>query len=658
MKNNSRANKGQFSIIAALLVSVILVMSVISTYTMVRHSPLQDSPQVLTAIGEMNSDIKRILDFTVGYYGSILEVTGNSTYAQELTTSYLSSGLVNLIHSHPEWNPSFNISLGQVVTRWYMPESYSYGNISITYSLDALGIKDVNFVTSSALRVEMLDAPLGYARINVTRDDGEPELGLTEDNFSFYNYTYEDSTWELINPNDLTVVSNGIYTIPLPSGVDSNSFSLQVKDSRGLMLSAFYSPNSVSSDLGIPHYTYAFEWDAGMAGIYSLSNDNTYVVEVLQNGTIKWLGQNLTLTTQSYPIPPIPVKALHVNMTTASGNQEVPFQIEDWESNYEVPLGLSNNASIFSKRNLIVFLVDHNVESVTIWWDGQDSAIQTPYAWNNIYFTDNVNDPENSILSTDYLTLNVRIDSSTFNVIANNGSSRSTVEFLRINGEKPSYGADPSYIIHDGIVRDIVQQEAEYSGDGIPNCPNMYAQIVLTFPAKATYYTYAVRTIFVSNSTRNLSDFSALQLSINPGTSGEGELLTEDGIDGDGLPITSDLEDTFYNSTHWEHHWSQFMQGTKGAGVMFTEASNLKLYTFDNSTTKTGALVVEKQQLDDSDGYFEVNPIELNSILFNSPKDLVWYGAVVTFDGEPIYNSSDESGLWVMTSYPPIISIE
>jgi len=125
-----------------------------------------------------------------------------------------------------------------------MPESYSYGNISITYSLDALGIKDVNFVTSSALRVEMLDAPLGYARINVTRDDGEPELGLTEDNFSFYNYTYEDSTWELINPNDLTVVSNGIYTIPLPSGVDSNSFSLQVKDSRGLMLSAFYSPNS------------------------------------------------------------------------------------------------------------------------------------------------------------------------------------------------------------------------------------------------------------------------------------------------------------------------------------------------------------------------------------------------------------------------------
>ena len=94
MKKVSRANKGQFSVIAALLVSVILVSAVISSYTMVRHSTVQDSPKVLSAIGEMNSGIKSILDFTVGYYGSILQVTGNSTYARELTINYLSTGLL------------------------------------------------------------------------------------------------------------------------------------------------------------------------------------------------------------------------------------------------------------------------------------------------------------------------------------------------------------------------------------------------------------------------------------------------------------------------------------------------------------------------------------------------------------------------------------
>ena len=125
IKKNSRANKGQFSIIAALLVSVILVTAVISTYTMVRHAPIQDSPKVLTAIGEMNANIKKILDFTIGYYGSILQVTGNSTYARGLTTSYLSSGLVNIARSHPEWNPSFNLNFERFFTRWFMPRSYS-----------------------------------------------------------------------------------------------------------------------------------------------------------------------------------------------------------------------------------------------------------------------------------------------------------------------------------------------------------------------------------------------------------------------------------------------------------------------------------------------------------------------------------------------------
>ena len=175
---------------------MILVTAVISTYTMVRNAPLQDSPKVLTAIGEMNKDIKTILDFTVGYYGSILKVTGNSTYAKGLTTSYLSSGLVNIARSHPEWNPSFTLNSQQVSTRWFMPESYSMGNISVTYSLAALGIEGVKYETSSALQVKMLESDLGVAQIRVTRDNTEPELGLSEENFWFYKYNYDDSTWD------------------------------------------------------------------------------------------------------------------------------------------------------------------------------------------------------------------------------------------------------------------------------------------------------------------------------------------------------------------------------------------------------------------------------------------------------------------------------
>ena len=47
----------------------------------------------------------------------------------------------------------------------------------------------------------------------------------------------------------------------------------------------------------------------------------TVAVELLQNGTMRWLGQNLQVTTQTIPVPPVPVKAIHVNETIAGVNQ-------------------------------------------------------------------------------------------------------------------------------------------------------------------------------------------------------------------------------------------------------------------------------------------------------------------------------------------------
>jgi hypothetical protein len=650
---NSRANKGQFSIIAALLVSVILVSAVISTYTMVRHAPLQTSPKVLTAIGEMNSDIKKILDFTVGYYGSILKVTGNSTYAQNLTTNYLSSGLVNIARSHPEWNPSFTLNSEeqQVSTCWFMPHSYSMGRLNVTYSLEALGITDVFFTTSSALSVEMLDAPSpDVAKINVTRDNSDPELGLTEENFWFYNYSYADSTWELVNPTDLIISSDGVYTIPIPSGVNQDAYSVQVEDNRGLVVPAFYTQESVASESGIPHYTYHFDWGAPeIVDIYNNLNTDTFVIEVLQNGTLKWLGHSLEVTPKERPIPPVSIKAFRVNATTIAGNKEVPFQVEDWASDYMVPLGLAGNESIFSNNNMLVFLVNNSVNEITLWWDGNDTAIQTSNAWQNLYFTDNVANPNNALLSNGYMSLNVQIVGfpPKFIVTSHVGSSTSAAEFLRINDETPIFWAETSYVIYNGIVRDIFQQEPEYGG-GADGCPNFYSQVFLTLPAKATHYTYTTRTIFVnSEQSRSVSDLSAIQLAGLSGTP-----LTENGTDGT-YPETSSSTGLFYNSslTTWDHHWSQINSGTRGAGIMFTNGTNQNLYIFDTAA-KRGALNVQSDSI-------EVNPVDpsRSSFAFTDSRDLTWNGAVVTFNGEPIYPSSGYNGLWVMVEHPPSITV-
>ena len=96
LKSFKANRKGQFSIIAALLVAVVLIAAVMTTYSAIRYNPLQEQPQVLSAIDEINLALKQVLGFTVGFYGSVLQVTGNTSYARSLASNYLQSGLTNI----------------------------------------------------------------------------------------------------------------------------------------------------------------------------------------------------------------------------------------------------------------------------------------------------------------------------------------------------------------------------------------------------------------------------------------------------------------------------------------------------------------------------------------------------------------------------------
>lgn len=379
--------------------------------------------------------------------------------------------------------------------------------------------------------------------------------------------------------------------------------------------------------------------------------DHTIVVELLQNGTMRWLGQNLQLTTQEKPIPPVPVKAIHVNQTINGVNQEVPFQVEDWASEYRIPLGLTNNATVFSNRQMIVFLVNVSVSKVTVWWNGSDTATQTPLAYTPTYFAGD--DQDNNRLTNGKLALQF---GSSFTVTSTVGSTSSTANFMRINNEASTYGAGLAYVIHHGIVRDIVQQEAEWgtavSGiGGADNCPNVYANIVLTLPAKATYYTYQLRLMFInSTQPRNITDLCPINL-----TTSVDQLQTENGTV-NGIPIVANGSGNFSSSV-WAHHWSQFISGTQGAGIMFTDAANQQLYAFDSiSGNSTGAL-----KTNNSTKTIELLPVTLRQVQFTYALDVTWHGAVATFDGTatPIYTmqGTAPTGLWLLVEYPPKITV-
>jgi len=773
-------NKGQFSIIAALLVAVVLISTVIITYSTIRNSPIQDQPQILSAIDETNFAIKQILGFTVGYYGSVLKVTGNSSYARTLAINYLHSGLINIANMHPEWGPSFKVGKTELHTYWFTNASYSMGNLAITYNLTGLGISGITYETSCRLMMQIENnASVNQTQIIITKDEDEPLINLGKQNFNFYRYIYTTSTWELVAPsNEPIAYANGTYIIDIPSGIDPDSYLIQVQDPRGLIVIAssfsrytctltwnpentehkYAITGSTSEITGAPDGNYAtigeddtcevtgyqggtgtikqvyfsiryygsvsgtLEWyyqldddgwnkienlpeggsavsplirtynatslratwtwnnlnitdiqfrnndDAGpenafvdamyvtlviqAVDYYSALQDAIIVTELLQNGTMRWLGQNLQLTTNAKPIPPIPVKSIHINQTINGVNREIPFQVEDWTSNYRIPLGLTSNASVFSGRTMLVFLVNPNVSKVTIWWNGSDTTTQTPYAYTNRHFT--VNTVQRTLTNG---ILDLEIDFSryagvnSFKVISTVGTSTNTAEFMRINDEVADYGnSEPTYAITNGTVRAVIHHEVEWDGGILnPDCPNVYAHIVLTLPANATYYTYQLRFMFVeSQRDRTITDLCPIKV-----TDLTGQPQTENGT-ASGYPIVSNTTGLFYNfsASSWAHHWSQFISGNSGAGIMFTDSANQMLYFFDSiAGDKTGALKVSNS--------IELLPVsELAPVNFTYALDATWHGAVVTFDGTtPIYKNDNNTGLWIIIEYPPTITV-
>ncbi len=929
-------NRGQFSIIAALLVAVVLITTVVVTYSTIRNSPIREQPQIQSAIDETNLAVKEIIGFTVGYYGSILQSTGNQTYAQGLAMEYLQGGLEYTASMHPEWGTSFDVTNSSLVTYWYTNSSYSSGNLGLSYNLTGLGIYGITYQTSCSLGVQIMPTINNQAYLSITQDGTQPLIDLGKTNFNFYHYVTTDSKWDRIDPaNDPLAYSNGTYQMDIPSGIDVNSYLIQVEDQRGIIVVAssfstytcnlawtawnttvsvtqhyvdnnssdvdsspnignhsnftamqqgpddifdmlteaittpaapekwvspiqyepsgwtnqtyaydnntstkatsdlikkngkwsdylvldsyaischkiryyisrdspnidqvqiyinngswvkvydgggtwnnwtevsftetsvtkmrfrfcnddqsssfsayvheaqflqsatsqncqldmeaqwtnvnYTSPNqwlciyggtmasedirvdvrngsnwinlftdltigwnniSVSQYVSSPTFTIRFKdgtatsdpvqdsWQidtaflqSGNTAIPTYSTGDTIVAELQQNGIIRWLGQNLQLTMQAKPFPPIPVKSIHVNQTVANVNSEVPFQIEDWASGYTIPMGLTNNASVFSGTNMLVFLANSNVSKVTIWWNGSDTTTQTTNAYVNRYFTDDTSNADNAVLSNGILSLRLErfydatYDATVVKVTSTQNTSTATARFMRINNKNATYGDIVSYTIYSGIIRDIVTAEAEFDNHGVPSCPNFYSPIVLTLPANATYYTYQLRLMFLdSQQSRTITNLCPLRLSIP-----NGGPETEDGVSG-GNPNTSNSTGLFYDQSaaDWAHHWSQFISGTKGAGIMFTDSANQELYVFDSiAGNATGAISVSNS----SGNVIELRPVTIVPASFKYALDVIWYGAVATFDGRtPIYEevSGLRTGLWTLVEFPPTVTV-
>ena len=105
----SRKRQAQFTVLTAGAITIIMIVAVIATFAAIRNNPFKNLPKVADAVNEMNLALQRVMESSVGYYGSILQVSGNTTFARSQATAYFQSGLVQIGITHPEWAPSFRV---------------------------------------------------------------------------------------------------------------------------------------------------------------------------------------------------------------------------------------------------------------------------------------------------------------------------------------------------------------------------------------------------------------------------------------------------------------------------------------------------------------------------------------------------------------------
>ena len=195
---------------------------------------------------------------------------------------------------------------------------------------------------------------------------------------------------------------------------------------------------------------------------------------------------------------------------------------------------------------MVVFEVNPSISQLTLWWNGSDRALQPSAAYRDTYFTGD--NPAAGTLSNGNMTLQFSYPNSNFQIKSTVGSVSSTANFMRIDADDSIYGSgSPAYVVQYGVVRDIVQEEAEW-GNGPTNCPNVYSQIVFTLPANSTYYTYQLRLIFINSAeARNINDISPIQLTTSVS---QLQAMTENGSIS-GIPNVSNSSG-YFNNSGWE----------------------------------------------------------------------------------------------------------
>ncbi|MEM2103938.1 MAG: hypothetical protein QW717_03505 [Candidatus Bathyarchaeia archaeon] len=250
MKKMIDEKRGQFIIIAALMIAIMIVSIgalMHRAVTYYRHEPWEE---YLALIGNIELNSKRLVELSLANYSRTLDEnllkTNLDEWKADLSRIYLGRGvtinceLANGLYDFCDTSINYLSGLNH---SWYKQRSFSAANAIFTLDITSIGLTGYRFTTLAFLDLTIIGVSGKKINVTVTMEDKMFVFDLGRDNFQV-NKTSDNANIPIVSVEECYDVARKefVYVIECSLDVSSTSVKVKVCDFRGIQVIARYSP--------------------------------------------------------------------------------------------------------------------------------------------------------------------------------------------------------------------------------------------------------------------------------------------------------------------------------------------------------------------------------------------------------------------------------
>lgn len=243
MKRFKKQAKGQFVIIAALMIAIMIVSLGALLHVAVTYYKNEPWEEYLTLMGTVELGSRRLVELSIANY------TNSPVPDNTILSANLQKWQNNLSKIYPSYGMALNyttaegsrnaygVTLGYSLglsQSWYIPSAFSAANASFTLNVNSIGLTGYKFTAVAFLNLRIINASIIEKEINVTvkKENLYPVSNLKKENFMVEGQNITKVTQLYDSQHVIVYVIQCSETFSLPA--------VKVWDARGIQVVARY----------------------------------------------------------------------------------------------------------------------------------------------------------------------------------------------------------------------------------------------------------------------------------------------------------------------------------------------------------------------------------------------------------------------------------